>query len=209
MSTMMKETAITPTREERNEMVAESKPVTQVWFSATGKPMPSRIVTGLTPEERQKVRAGEVVLVRSVQGHDRGQGFDYLQAVWSGGKVRTRKPSTAVQEAWCHQREGRLAEALAEVHRSANDKTYWVCVERITREFCYIPIRAPSQHAAEDAAPGIAWHDMWGDVEHKIEWESDDHPTFEVVAHDTQETKDLPWFIVHAQGDPEEVQTHD
>ena len=149
-------------------MITESKPATQVWCSATGKPMPSRSVSGLTLEERQKVRAGEVVLVRSDQEHDREQGFNYLQAVWSGGKVRTRKPSAAVREAWYHQQDVPLAEAFAESDRIATYKTYRVCVERTVMKYAYISIRAPSAQAAADAAPGIACNAWLGDVTHEL-----------------------------------------
>ena len=106
MSTMM-----TPIREDRDKTVMEVKPITSVWFSATGKLLASRRVSGLTPEERQKVKAGEVVLVYANQGHDGRTDFGYRQAVWSGGTIRTRKPSAAVLEAWFRQGLGPTAGA--------------------------------------------------------------------------------------------------
>jgi hypothetical protein len=190
-------------------MVTESKSVTQVWLSGTGQPMPSRSVSGLTQEERQKVRAGEVVLVRSAREDDGALSSDYLQAVWSGGKIRSRKPAAVVLEAWCRQQDERLAQGLAEVRRSAKDKTYWVLMKRITTEYACIPIRAPSADAAEHAARRIACNDWRGEVEREIKWKADDLPEFAVFPEETEATKDLPQFIVHADGGCEEVQTHD
>ena len=186
-------------------VVEKKEPVVVVLFSPNGKPMPSRSVAGLSAEERRTVRAGEaVVLLTSPE-------FGYRRAVWSGGKIRHCRASAAVMEAWWKQRDEYLAEALAEIHRSAKDKTYKVCVERVTREYAYIPIRAPSANAAEDAAPGIALDDWWDDLEprHELDWEQDDLPEYLAVRSETEETKELWHFAVDSKGCVEEVQTYD
>ncbi len=68
-----------------------------ILLSLAGATVPaSRSPSGITKEERKMVRNGlGTLLVRSQQG--------YRQAVWSGGKMRTRKPSATVLEEYGRQ----------------------------------------------------------------------------------------------------------
>jgi hypothetical protein len=112
-------------------------------------------------------------------------------------------------EAWCQRQDECLRKATAEIHRSLNDKTYKVCVARITREYAYIALRAPNARAAENVAKDVVRDDRWREPGHEIEWMKDEGRLYSAASDETEETKDLPWFIVHGDGSHEEVQTCD
>ena len=179
-----------------------------VLFADKAQPKPgSRSFVGLPRDLRRKVKEGEPVLV---EAPDRPCG--YVQAVWSGGKVRGRSPTEDVLRAFRDSRAmAQLAEDFAELRRSANDKTYMVCVERVTKERAYVPVRAPSAKAAEDIAPGIGLRDWFGKLEpgHELGWQEIPLPDFVPCRDETEETKRLWHFSVSSKGDVEEVQTWD
>jgi hypothetical protein len=179
-------------------VVEEKDTVKIVLWSKNGRALPTRSVSGLTPEEQRAVREGVPVLLPNPCSRRA-----CLQAVWSGGKIRTRRPSRAVLDAWHAQRD--VAAGTVTTHEpgqvpAPKAKTYKIEVKRVRKDYATIRVAAESQEMAEHAANEIAWeHTLHNATGCPVPWRCvPEHIEVEVI--DTREICEAPEYTAYAEG---------